>query len=306
MPSPATPPLPSGFRRFLFVALLIALGFTLPLIQVVRFSLNSDLYSHIVLLPFITGYLIWIRRNELVTDGGMIPRLWPALLGIAGLGLLAAYGTQRFSSSAPPTQDELSMGMGALVLLLGAAATICLSRNEWRIAAFPIVLLVFLVPFPLVVEQGLETASQHGSAWVAHVLFEIRGTPVMRNETYFRLPGFSMQVAPECSGIRSTFALFLTSLVAGHLLLRSTWKRAVLTLVVIPIALVRNGFRVFVIGELCVRISPDMIDSWIHRHGGPFFFALSLIPFFLILVWLLRPSRGKPPAPLPASPTSLP
>jgi len=44
--------------------------------------------------------------------------------------------------------------------------------------------------------------------------------------------------------------------------------------------------------QLCVRVSPGMIDSYVHRHGGPIFFAMSLIPFFLLLV-ILRKSESK-------------
>jgi exosortase/archaeosortase family protein len=63
-----------------------------------------------------------------------------------------------------------------------------------------------------------------------------------------------------------------------------------LVIVVVPLAILRNGFRIFVVGELCVRISHDMINSPIHRHGGPIFFVLSLIPFFALLL-LLRKSE---------------
>jgi hypothetical protein len=61
---------------------------------------------------------------------------------------------------------------------------------------------------------------------------------------------------------------------------------------VIPLAILRNGLRIFIIGQLCVRVSPGMIDSYVHRHGGPIFFAMSLIPFFLLLV-ILRKSESK-------------
>ena len=97
-------------------------------------------------------------------------------------------------------------------------------------------------------------------------------------------------VAEECSGIHSSLVLFITSLLAGRLLLRTPWRRAVLTLAIIPLAIARNGFRVFTIAELCVHVSPDMINAWIHRRGGPVFFALSLVPFFALLL-LLRKSE---------------
>jgi exosortase/archaeosortase family protein len=121
---------------------------------------------------------------------------------------------------------------------------------------------------------------------------------VFRQDLVFQLPGMTLQIAPECSGIRSSIVLFITSLVAGHLFLRSPWKRATLTLAVIPLALLRNGFRVFVIGELCVHVGPHMIDSPIHHHGGPIFFALSLIPFSLLTFYLVKsdrnPAQSKP------------
>jgi len=85
------------------------------------------------------------------------------------------------------------------------------------------------------------------------------------------------------------------------LFLQRFWTRAVLVLFVVPLAILRNGFRVFVIGWLCVHISPKMIDSPIHHHGGPIFFALSLVPFFLLLFflrkWDSRASEASKPQP---------
>jgi exosortase/archaeosortase family protein len=62
---------------------------------------------------------------------------------------------------------------------------------------------------------------------------------------------------------------------------------------VIPLALIRNGFRIFTIGQLCVSVGPHMIDSPIHHRGGPIFFALSLIPFFALTYFLLRTDRSR-------------
>jgi len=164
-----------------------------------------------------------------------------------------------------------------------------------RALAFPLLFLVFMVPFPAFLRSGLETFLQHGSAEFAHLLFRLCGTTVYYQDLLFRLPGINLEVAPECSGIRSSLALFITSLIAGHFFLRTRWKCAVLTLAVIPLALVRNGFRIFTIGELCVHVSPDMINSYIHRQGGPVFFVLSLIPFFLLLRVLYRSEPPLPP-----------
>ena len=62
---------------------------------------------------------------------------------------------------------------------------------------------------------------------------------------------------------------------------------------VLPLGVVRNGVRILVIGFLCVHEGPHMIESWIHRDGGPVFFALSLAPLFLLLWWLRRGEAAR-------------
>jgi exosortase C (VPDSG-CTERM-specific) len=205
--------------------------------------------------------------------------------------VLAVYWIILLSGTKLAPEDSLALTTFSLVLFFWGICGYFLGRETVRALAFPLVFLVFMVPFPICLRTSLETALQYGSADAAHAFFTISGMPFLRDNVAFHLPGFSLQVAPECSGIRSTLALFITSLLAGHLYLRSPWKRAVLTVSVILIALLRNGFRVFVIGQLCVHIGPEMIDSPIHRHGGPVFFALSLIPFGVLLLWLVHLER---------------
>ena len=282
------------WRQFGTAIALLTLGFCVPLYQVTRFALQSNLYSHVILVPVISAYLIWIRRGELAEQGRKLLPVWGVVAAIAGAGLAAIYlGLPR--SSPAEIQNAMAAAMYSFATLVGAAALLLLGRQNLKVIAFPLFFLVFLAPFPVRVEEAFEAFLQQYSALVAHGLFEATGMPVFRDGTYFRLPGFSMYVAPECSGIHSTIALFLTSLVGGQLLLRSAWRRTILAAVVLPIALVRNGFRVFVIGQLCVRIGPEMIDSYIHHHGGPIFFALSLIPFSLVLLWLIRADRRAHP-----------
>ncbi len=198
------------------------------------------------------------------------------------------------SVTAAALENCLAVGTLAWLLCLTGAGCWFLGGALMRALAFPFLLLIFMIPFPVFLREGIEGGLQHGSAVVADWMFFLAGTPLLRDGTVFRLPGFNMEVAPECSGIHSTWILFITSLVAGQMILRRPWTRAVLCLAVIPLALLRNGFRVFVIGELCVHVSPSMIDSPIHRHGGPLFFVISLVPFFLLLYFLKKNERTDP------------
>lgn len=278
----------AGLNKFRVAVVILLVGFSLPFYQVARFCLSGELYSYILLIPFVSLYFIWLQRDQLKNSGAALPPAAAALALAAGTGcLILGY----FQTAGSALQDQLALSMYAFALLLTGVCCLFLSRSMLRLLAFPLGFLVFLAPFPVFMEKALESFLQHGSAVVADGLFQLAGTPVYRNGTVFRLPGFSMQVARECSGINSTVALFVTSIVAGRLLLRSPLLRFVLTLAVIPIALGRNGIRVVTIGELCVHVGPEMIDSYIHRHGGPIFFTLSLIPFSLLVLGLVKIDR---------------
>ena len=160
-------------------------------------------------------------------------------------------------------------------------------------AAFPMAFLIFMVPLPDGAVQWLENASKMASAETAGLFFRIADTPVLWKGSVFQLPGITIRVAQECSGIRSSWVLLLTSLIASHMFLRSPWRQVVLVAFVIPLGILRNGFRILVIGLLCVRYGSGMIDSPIHHQGGPVFFVLSLFPLFLLLWWLRRGDRRR-------------
>ena len=282
---------PVGQYKGLVVATIVLLClFSAPLFHLIRFAATSLLYSHILLVPFVSGYLVWLRRRT-VRGGGAPDRGLALLPLLAGLVVLGGYWTVLHSGWRPTEEDHLAWMTLSFVLLFWSACCFTVGKGTLRAMAFPLFFMVFVVPFPTVVRDWIETVLQQGSAMVAYALFWLSGMPVLYTELHFQLPGFSLQVAPVCSGIHSSLVLFLTSLLAAHLFLRTPWRRAVLILAVIPLGLLRNGFRIFVIGQLCVRIGPDMIHSPIHRNGGPLFFALSLAAFFLLLFFLKRSDR---------------
>jgi exosortase C (VPDSG-CTERM-specific) len=271
---------------------LLIVAFLGPLRDLVEFSWANNLYSHILLIPFISVYLIWLRKGELVQESKPVA-WWAGVPTLAiGAGTLAFYWCELNGHWHPPTEDYLALMVSSLLCLFWGSAFVCLGPSGMRQLAFPFAFLVFMIPLPSSVVQQVESWLQHGSAEVAYWLFSLSGTPVLRSGTFFQLPGLSLQVAPECSGIHSTLVLFISSLLGGYLLLRTGWRRTALALAVVPLAFLRNGFRIFVIGELCVNVSPEMINSYIHRKGGPIFFTLSLIPFFVLLL-LLRRSEEK-------------
>lgn len=279
-----------SLTAFIAFTVCLALVFSGVLRQWLSYALDSNLYSHMVLIPFVSAYLIWIDRSR-VGSGTAPARILAVIAGCLGAALLAGAWLLRRSGVQLAQVDFLAFHMLGFWSLLVAGAWFCFGPPVLRMTLFPAVFLVFAAPLPDLVMDAIVSALQYGSADVAYCLLKASGIPILRNGTLFDLPGISMAVAPQCSGIHSTLVLFIVSIVAGHLFLQRPWARILLAAAVIPLALLRNGFRIFTLGQLCVHISPDLINSWIHKQGGPVFFALSLIPFLLLLLLLKRMER---------------
>lgn len=294
-PTAASPPGPRAQpkRAVVVGVLLVSLAFASPLYRLAVFALSSDLYSYILLIPFLSGYLLAQSPRHTVSAFAPPARRTAVVLLFLGGGVLGAYFVARHMAVDLSVEDRLALTTSSFVLILVGVVTWFVPRPFLAARLFPFGLLIFLVPAPSAVATAVETLMQHGSAAVARTLFRIFGTPVFYQQLNFQLPGINLHVAPECSGLRSTIALLIVSLVTGHFFLRSPWRRAALVLAVLPLALLRNGFRISAIGELCVRYGPHMIDSALHRRGGPIFFGLSLVPFFLFALALQRHERRR-------------
>jgi exosortase C (VPDSG-CTERM-specific) len=286
---------PGWSKDFVWATVVLVACFSAPLWRLMRFAATSDLYSHILLVPFVSMYLAWLNRRNVPGSSGP-NRGFAVFAWCSGSVVLAGYWLAVRSGWFMTDPDRLAWTTSAFVCFFFGVCGLFADRETLRVMRFPLCFLVFMVPFPTALHNGLEGFLQRGSALTAYGFFQVSGMPVFYNDLNFQLPGFALQVAPVCSGIHSSLVLFLTSLVAGHLFLRSPWKQGILALAVVPLGLLRNGFRIFVIGQLCVHVGPQMIHSAIHRNGGPVFFALSLVPFFLLLV-LLRRSEHEPAGP---------
>jgi exosortase C (VPDSG-CTERM-specific) len=292
-----------AFLGFLIWLVILVGVFSPSLFRLARFAADSTLYSHVLLVPVIVTYLICLKRKVLAAEfagengvgdraaAGRIPGVAFLVIGIL---LAVCYLTIAWKRPFAAPEDLLALSILSFLFLGISGGFLFLGNKIMARVAFPVFFLLFLAPFPACFTSGLEGLLQHTSADVASLFFNLSGMTVFREGQVFRLPGIVIEVAKECSGIHSSLGLFITSLLAGHLFLRSPWKQAALALAVIPLGIARNGFRIFTISWLCVHVDPALIDSPIHHRGGPIFFALSLVPFVALLFLLRRSERpGK-------------
>jgi exosortase C (VPDSG-CTERM-specific) len=274
-------PKPFQVRLRLFAigtAILIA-AFSITLVKLAGFALREDLFSYIMLIPFASGYLISCRREDFEMS------YTPANGMAAGLGALAAvFLTFSFFQAESAETATLALRTLSFVFAWIAIAVWALGGRFMRVIMFPAAFLVFLTPLPPELVDAIERGLQHASAEMASWLFPVADIPFFRTGLAFQLPNIKIEVAPECSGIRSTLVLFITSLLAGYLLLDKSWQRTALALLVIPLGIFRNAFRIVTLGWLCTHYGAEMIHSPIHHRGGPVFFAISLLPLLAMLI----------------------
>jgi exosortase C (VPDSG-CTERM-specific) len=274
----------------LFVLALVLL-FLRPLLDLMVYAARSELYSFIFLVPFISLYLASLRMREVSMNLGSSPILGLVPLSI-GILIISGYCTMARHGGQVNHNDYLSFTIYTFVAFLTCGCFLFLGRKAVALVAFPVAFLFLMAPLPSFLTAFASDCLQHASAAIAYLLLLFLGTPVLKDGQVFQLPGITIEVAPQCSGIHSSLVLFIISLVAGQLFLRGKWNKATLALAVILIGILRNGARIVTISLLCVYVDPRMIDSPIHHHGGPLFLGLSLAPLFLLLLWLRRSERS--------------
>jgi len=293
----ASAPVPARWWRvprvqgFALYLALLTLIFLKPLVRLAVYAYGSDLDSHVVWVVFIVAYLLYTNRSA------RRPALKTGLVGASVLGAAALLGVAGLLGGTDlSVNDHVTLTTFAFVCLVAAGGFLFLGTAWMASHAFAMSFLIFMVPMPDAMRAWLERMLMGLSADAANLFLNMTDVPFIRDGAEaFELPGIHLVVARECSGIHSTWVLFITSLLAAHKSLHGPWRRLLLVAFVFPLGVLRNGFRIMVIGLLCVKIGPQMVDHPIHRQGGPIFFALSLVPLFLLLLALQRGERKRSP-----------
>jgi exosortase len=258
-------------------SLVLLVGWSGLLVDLITFSFRNAHSSHIILVPFVSATLIYLNRREIFSRVQYsVPA--GAIVMTAGLaffiaGRIVSEGLNRTDYLALMSSSVVVLWLGGFLLFYGAAA--------FRAALFPLLFLFLMIPIPSPLLERLILVLQKGSTEAVAVLFRLTGTDVYREEFVFVLPGLAIQVAKECSGIRSSIALFITSLLAAHLFLHTGWKKLVLILAALPISMFKNAVRIVTISLLAARVDQRIATSSLHEEGG--------IPFFLLALAMLAP-----------------
>jgi len=278
-------------KRNLEFAFLIAFSLVfwwIPLAKTFRLAWTNEAYTHIILIVPLSLALVYFDSKTARPVVKPSHRCGLFLLAVAlVLACFARWGGTLTSDV------RLTLGMIAIVLWWIASVVFSFGIPVFRAYLFPLCFLFWLVPLPDFLVNRIIEALQNGSAVATRWMFQLARVPVTQNGIMLSLPDLDVVVERECSSIRSSMVLIVTTMVLTHLFLRSWWRKLIVVLVALPLSVAKNALRIFVIIELAIRVSPDYLTGDLHRRGGIVFLMIATIMVGFLL-WLLR--EGPLPA----------
>jgi len=263
-----------------------------PVLGFAAYALANDNASHLLLIPFISAWILFLERNKIF-------KILSSDLAVGFLFFVggAAFALVAFSlGSAWTSLNRLSVYIFALVLLWIAGFAFFFGRTALNQARFPLAFLLLTIPIPDFLLDKAIYLLQKGSAEIAALLFDWSGAPVLREGFVFHLAHVNIEVARECSGIRSSLALLILAILVAYFYLKTFWKQVVLVVAGLFVMILKNGVRIVTLTLLASYVDPGFLYGRLHREGGVFFFLLGLL-MLAPLLWFLQRSEAKEAAP---------
>jgi len=227
-------------------------------------------YNHGLLIPLISGYLIWKSRGRFRSG-----KMTPSAYGLAGL-LVAVVMLVVGTAGAEVFTQRLS-----LILLLSFLLLFLYGRESFRVAAFPLAFLFFAIPLPYVIYYSLTSPMQAWAAKCAVFGLKSVGVQAINQGNIIHLPEGSLEVAEACSGIRSLYAFLALGALVAHAAAISVWGRLAVFSMTIPLAVAGNAIRVWGSGLGVYLFGPDFAKGTVHELFGLMVFSVSLCVFVL-------------------------
>lgn len=289
---------------FLLAAAAAALSVKSGLWQMLDQLLLPE-YSQGLIIPFLAAFLVWQRRDHLEripftgSWGGVLIIVLGA--GLAILGKLATVFTLEHYAA-------LLMFCGLVLAWTGWPAL----RQLW----VALLVLFFMVPLPQFVYQNLSEQLQLLSSQIGVAFMRLLEVPVYLEGNVIDLGVYRLQVAEACAGLQYLFPLLTIGLLIGYFFKTEFWKRLVVFLSSIPIAVLMNSFRVGTIGFLVQHWGVRMAEGFLHAFQGWLVFMTAGGLLMLEVMVLARiGSARKPwreqfrldfPPPTPRTPRAVP
>lgn len=260
---------------FAVVAALLGAVFFDGLKEMVRIWEVKEEYSYGYMIPFITLFLIWQKKDllERINFSGSWVGLAVVVLGFAlfVLGNLSAL--------------FLIVQYSFLVVVFGLVLTFCGWRG-FKIIAVPLLFLAFMIPLPQFFLAEISTRLQFLSSEIGVWVIRLFGISVFLEGNVIDLGAMKLQVVEACSGLRYLFPLMTLGFMAAYFFKAAFWKRALVFLSSIPVTVLMNSFRIGLIGVTVEYWGKEMAEGFLHDfEGWAVFMACTAV--LVVEMWLL-------------------
>lgn len=267
--------------KWWLLGLLVLLGglyWSIVADMVVDWSRDEN-YSHGFLVPVIAGYFLWRRWSDLKDRTIRPDPLGLLVIIAAALQLLVAWlGTEYFTMRS------------SLVVFIAGIILFWYGRGVLRGMLLPILFLLFMVPIPYIIYDMVAFPLKLFVTKVSVGFLQGVGITVLREGNIIQFPAITLEVADACSGIRSLMSLLALSVAYAFIVPMRLWKRWIVVVAAVPIAIATNAFRVIGTGLLAHFYGAKAAQGFFHEFAGLAVFALALV-LLVFLGALLRDRR---------------
>ncbi len=267
------------FRKPVFLATFIgvlAIVFCFgPLIPELRKRwLDMDsYYAHGLLIPLCAIYLIWERWEKIKA----LP-VKPFLFALVPLALVLYVSLSAARAIMP-------MALSVLLITALLLSVLFVAGWRWMVATSPGILFLSLgMPiFDRVIDSTTMPLQIH-STTIAYYGLKVAGLdPYREDPTIILLDNFQLYVAAACSGLKTTIAVSAAVIFFMLIARLRWWANLILAVVAIPLSVLINGIRIFLIGVVGNTWGSDAGMKF-HDYSG--YIALALC--FVILGWITK------------------
>ncbi len=225
--------------------------------RMVQYWFSREEYSHGVMIPLITTFLIWQKKDVLARMSYSGSWMGVATT-LAGAGIILIGNISAITAI---------IQYGFVIALTGLVS----AHMGWR--AFkkiwmPFFLLFFMIPFPDVIVQDISRSLQLISSSVGVWIIRLFNISVYLEGNVVDLGSFKLQVVEACSGLRYLFPLMTLGFVCAYIYEASLWKKIAVFLSTIPVTIFLNSFRIGMIGILTEYWGPSMAQGFLHDFEG--------------------------------------
>jgi exosortase D (VPLPA-CTERM-specific) len=239
-------------------------------------------YSHGIIIPVLSAFLIWRQRAQLRT----LPFTgsWTGLV-LIGVGLVLRLVGELTTMQTLEHYAFLLVLYGLVLALTGPA----IFRRLWM----PLLILVFAVPLPSFFNNALSLQLQFLSSELGVWVIRAAGISVLLEGNIIDLGNYQLEVAEACSGLRYLFPLMTLAFIVAYLMRGPLWKRITVFLSSIPITVVMNSLRIGFIGITVEHWGRGMAEGALHDFEGWLVFMFSTGALILTAFCLAGIGRSR-------------